>query len=125
MRYAHRADTTGGARLMVASATIRNPLARPYTPHGAAREMFYSRDEEILLDGPAGTGKSRAILEKFHLCCMKYPGIRALILRKTRESMTESVLVTFEERVLPEGSPLMAGASRANRGSYDYHNGSA
>lgn len=105
-------------------AVAVDPRTRPYGPRGAAERLFYCRDPEILMDGPAGTGKSRAILEKIHLCLLKYPGSRGLIARKTRVSMTESVLVTFEAKVLPEGSPLTRGAQRAQRQSYLYPNGS-
>lgn len=97
---------------------------RPFAAYGAAARMWSCRDLEVVLEGPAGTGKSRALLEKGHWCANKYPGCRILLVRKTRESLTESTLVTFEEQVLPEGSPIAEGASRATRKSYDYPNGS-
>ena len=100
-----------------------NPAARPYTPDGAARDLFHCRDTEILIEGPAGTGKTRAILEKFNACASLYPNARFLICRKTRKSMTESVLVTFEEKVLPEHSAIKAGPSRGHRDVYKYPNG--
>jgi PBSX family phage terminase large subunit len=50
--------------------------------------------------------------------------MRALIVRKTRTSLTESALVTFEEKVLPYGSPLANGPQRRMRQSYNYPNGS-
>ncbi|MDA8189602.1 MAG: phage terminase large subunit [Dehalococcoidales bacterium] len=56
----------------------------------------------MLLSGPAGTGKSRACLEKLHLCALKYPGMRGLMVRKTRASLTESAMVTMNEKVLHE-----------------------
>lgn len=105
-----------------APAPAIDPRSRPYEPRGGALALFYARDPEVLLDGPAGTGKSRAILEKAHLCLMKYPGCRILAVRKTRKSMTDSVLVTFEEKVLPEGSPLAEGPSRQMRQVYRYPN---
>lgn len=101
-----------------------DPRTKPYQPLGAALALFYCRDEEVLIEGPAGTGKTRGVLEKIHLCLLKYPTARALIVRKTRSSMTESVLVTFEEKVLPVGSPIKEGAGRRNRQNYEYPNGS-
>jgi phage terminase large subunit len=78
-----------------------------------------------LLSGPAGTGKSRACLEVLHFNATEYPGYRGLICRKTRESITESALVTFEEKVVPRDSPiLIEGGQRRNRQSYQYPNGS-
>jgi PBSX family phage terminase large subunit len=100
------------------------PRRRPYQPFGAARTLFYSRAAEVLLSGPAGTGKSRACLEKLHLCAEKYAGMRGLIVRKTRESLSESGLVTFETKVVPEDHPILLGANRPNRHSYRYPNGS-
>lgn len=84
--------------------------------------MWRSRALEVVIEGPAGTGKTRAVLEKLHWCAMKYPGMRGLLVRKTRESMTESCLVTFEEKVLPVNSPIAAGARRDGRRAYHYPN---
>ncbi len=71
-----------------------------YRPYGETRAVFHRRDREIVLSGPAGTGKSRAALEKLHLLACKYPGCRLLIVRKTRKSLTQTGLVTFEKQVL-------------------------
>ena len=86
--------------------------------------MWACKQREILFDGPAGTGKSRAVCEKANLCAMKYPSSRILFLRKTRASMTESVLVTFEDKVLTQNSPIKSGPHRSHRQSYIYPNGS-
>lgn len=112
---------------MTASYAITKQAPRPhqraYRPYGAALDLFYYHGDEVALEGPAGTGKSRACLEKIHLCALKYPGMRALITRKTRESMSESVLVTFEEKVLPVLF-LPDGPKRNQRQHYHYPNGS-
>jgi PBSX family phage terminase large subunit len=76
------------------------PEERPYQPFGAALDLFRSREREVLLAGPAGTGKSRACLEKLNLIAMQAP-IRAAIVRKTRKSLTQSAMTTFETKVLP------------------------
>ncbi len=75
-----------------------------YEPRGAARELFLRRDPEVLMSGPAGTGKSRAVLEKLHTIAEKYSGCRLLIVRKTRASLTNTGLVTYEQLVLPPGN---------------------
>ena len=108
---------------MVAAARQSQPQP-VYRPRGAALDLMYCKAPEILMDGPAGTGKTRAILEKAHICLHKYPGCRALAVRKTRRSMTHSVLVTYEEKVLPQNSPIKNGAKRQMRDSYVYPNGS-
>jgi hypothetical protein len=100
---------------------------RHYDPRGAARELFRCRDPEVLMEGPAGTGKTRAVLEKVNLALLKYPGARALIVRKSRESMTETVLVTLESHVIPPNPaayPDTGANLRRVRQSYVYPNGS-
>ncbi|HVZ41301.1 MAG TPA: phage terminase large subunit [Candidatus Kapabacteria bacterium] len=105
------------------------PDQRPYTPYGGALDLFDAREREVLIEGPAGTGKTRAVLEKIYLLATKHAGIRVLVCRKSRSSMTESVLVTWEEKVVPAGDPCLFGVSgrrlqRSQRRSYWFSNGS-
>lgn len=72
----------------------------PYQPFGAAREVMRCRAREVLLAGPAGTGKSMACLQKIDLAASQTP-IRAAIIRKLRTGLTQAALVTFREKVLP------------------------
>src|SRR5690242_4994968 len=102
-----------------------HPAQRLYQPRGAALELFYSKAPELVLSGPAGTGKSRACLEKLHLCALKYAGMRGLIIRKTRESLSEAALVTYEDKVLHEYDPIKDGPRRNFRQAYHYPNRSA
>lgn len=103
-----------------------NPPKRPniFRPRGAVKSLFYCKDLIVMLDGPAGTGKSRGVLEKLYICASKYAGCRILMCRKTRTSMTTSTLVTWEDKVLPDGSSIVAGASKATRRTYRFPNGS-
>ncbi len=98
--------------------------ALPYEPVGAAEQLFYSHEREVLLAGPAGTGKTRAALEKIFLCMQKYNAMRCLLARKTRVSLTQSALVTLEEKVLPPGHPIRRGVTRGRRTGYVLENGS-
>ena len=95
-----------------------------YRPYGGAFDFLYCKDPIVGISGPAGTGKSRLVLEKIHLLMEKYPGARYLILRKTRESLSEAALFTYETRVLPEGHPALDGPKRSHRQVYRYPNGS-
>ena len=103
---------------------------RFYEPHGAAEELFCSSDRELLIDGPAGTGKSRSILEKIHAICNDagergYRDLRVLIARKERKSMSESILVIFEQDVMVDGERDFFGrGSRRYREIYSYPTGS-
>lgn len=100
-------------------------VVHEYTPYGAARELWSLQPNELLLEGPAGTGKTRALLEWVNYLCEKYAGIRVLMLRQTRESLTESVLVEWESEVLWPGHPAIHGSSSRNtRQNYHYPNGS-
>jgi phage terminase large subunit len=85
--------------------------------------MWRCKDRYVLFDAPAGTGKTRAVLEKANLIALKYDGCRILLCRKTRASLTQSVLVAFEQDVLPQGF-LDSRGSKAHRSSYIYPNGS-
>lgn len=91
-------------------------MVHRYAPRGAALALLSCRDPEVLLSGPAGTGKSRACLEKMNLAAMKYPGMRGLFLRKTRESLGSSALVTWRDHVVPEALAV---------GMWDFYGGSA
>jgi PBSX family phage terminase large subunit len=68
------------------------------------------------------TGKSLAILHKIHRCAIKYKKMRALIVRQTRESLTQSALKTFEGNVLSPDwyQRIAAGCQRRVRQSYHY-----
>lgn len=102
------------------------PEQRPYQPFGAALKVFYCQEDEVVTDGPAGTGKSRGCLEKVHFCAEKYAGARFLLARKTRASLTQTALVTYENHVLPVGA---LGRGRlvhflTTEQEYQYKNGS-
>lgn len=97
-----------------------------YHPRGGVRTLFECRDKEALVEGSAGTGKSFGCLWKLHACALKYPGMRALMVRKTAVSLTASALVTFQERVLGAGAfgVRFFGGSKAKPASFLYPNGS-
>jgi PBSX family phage terminase large subunit len=99
-----------------------------YVPRGAALDVFSRRDDEVLMAGPAGTGKSRACLEKLHAMCIANPGMRALMLRKTHVSMTNTGLVTYREHVahqdIAAGLVKWFGGSGSRPAAFMYNNGS-
>ena len=106
----------------------RRHLEHTYVARGAALECFSRRDDEVLLAGPAGTGKSRAAMEKLHLMALLNPGMRGLIIRKTATSLTSSALKTWERDVVKEalqdGSVWFHGGSTREPPAYRYTNGS-
>lgn len=92
-----------------------------YDAYGAAWDIQESTVPEVMLSGPAGTGKSRAILEKLNYLCETHPGIRCLMLRKTRRSLTESGMVTFEQKVVLANQRIHFNTTKQQ---YVYPNGS-
>lgn len=100
-----------------------------YNPRGGCKEIFECRDEEVLISGPAGTGKSRACLEKILLVCLLTPNTRALILRKTLRSLGSSALVTWRNYVAKEalatGTIVYYGGSSQEAAQYRFKNGSS
>jgi phage terminase large subunit len=108
---------------VIAPADIQ-PHFSVYKPYGAVEAMMYCHDPEVLIDGPAGTGKSLGVLHKLHACCLKYPQTRALIARKYRRSLTDAALVTYEEEVLGPRHEVRQGPHREQRHIYYYPNGS-
>lgn len=104
-------------------------LAHRYEPHGVLRGIFtgpHCRAPELLVAGPAGTGKSRATLEKLHFAAMKHAGMRGLMVRKTAVSLTATGLVTFREQVAREaieaGLCEWYGGSSERAAGYRYAN---
>jgi PBSX family phage terminase large subunit len=105
------------------------PLRHDYTPRGVLVDLINCRADEVIVSGPAGTGKSMACLEKVHLAAMMNPGMRALIVRKTLASLGSTALQTWRKRVIPEaikaGVVKYYGGSSEEPPQYRYTNGSA
>lgn len=99
-----------------------------YQPFGTAIEAFRFKGPELLYAGPAGTGKSKCLLEKLHAMALKYPGMRGLIVRKTLASLGSTALVTYEEHVAKEhlanAEVQWFGGSAKEAACYRYKNGS-
>jgi len=75
----------------------------------------------MLLTGSAGGGKSRLAAEKMHGYLKRYPDAMGVMLRKTRESMTNST-VLFMDRTVIGDDPGVRHYPSKNR--FEYDNGS-
>lgn len=96
-----------------------------FTPRGGILELFKCHDKEILIEGPANTGKTFGICWLLHLLALKYPGMRGLMCRKTLVSLTSTALLTFQEKVLTTYDPVrFYGGSSSEPASFRYQNGS-
>lgn len=103
-------------------------LQHRYSPRGACAEVFNVKDE-VLISGPAGTGKSRACLEKLHMAALLNPGMRGLITRKNQTSLGSTALQTWRRFVIKEametGEVKYYGGSKEKPAQYVYKNGSS
>ena len=94
-------------------------LAKPRFIAPGIRRCMGSRHPELLVEGPAGTGKTYGLLSNAMIDGYLYPGLRTLFIRSTRKSMNESVLQLWEEEILGLGHPaVQAGGQRSNRSEY-------
>jgi phage terminase large subunit len=96
-----------------------------YSPRGAVRDLFYEHSTETLIEGAAGTGKTRGICEYLHLVALRFPGSRQLMCRKTNTALTTAALATFQGKVLQQGDPCQwFGGSKSEPAAFRYDNGS-
>lgn len=92
-----------------------------YAPRGGCSDFIYSHEPEVIVEGPAETGKTLAACWKIHLLSLKYAGLNGAIVRKTQKSIYGSVLQTFD-RVI-KGAPVdKYGGEKVEK--YNYGNGS-
>lgn len=98
-----------------------------YEPRGGAKELLSAKEQEVTIAGPAGTGKSLAMLQKAFYTSLMVPGCRSLIVRQTHAALTGSTLVTFEQQVataaLAEGVVRWFGGSPRKPPAYQFANG--
>jgi hypothetical protein len=92
---------------------------------GGNLEIFEARESEIVAEGPAGTGKTRSWLELINLLCLKYNGLRVLMLREVQATMPASCIAEFQKRVLKLGDGVVFfGGSKSEPAAFRYPNGS-
>jgi len=99
-----------------------------YSPRGAQRQLFNDFSPEVLMTGPAGTGKTRACLEYTHAKALRYPGSHHLLVRKVFEDLKASALVLLRDEVISEalanGTITETSGSRFKPAMFGYRNGS-
>lgn len=106
--------------------TARQIARRPKQPEFRANLLRLQTDtgRQVIVSGMARTGKSYAALYKLHKAAEAHKGMRGLIIRKTRESLNESGLLTYERDILGQDNPIIPRGQRFTRHSYRYQNGS-
>lgn len=93
----------------------------PFIPLDWQIAPWRDKTKILLLTGSAGGGKSRLAAEKMHAFCKKYSGSMGLMLRKTRNSMTNSTVLFMEKTVIGD-DPSVTHYPSKNR--FEYTNGS-
>lgn len=108
---------------MIADAVVRPKQAPPFAPHPWQINPWRDKSFVMLCTGSAGGGKSKLAAEKAHAFCAKYPGVTALMLRKTRESTTNSIVAFMKQAVM--GAQLGKTVHHVvGESSFKYSNGS-
>jgi phage terminase large subunit len=109
------------------TAVVTKRVTR-YAPRGASLRLMSCRRREVVLDGPAGTGKSHGCLMKIMLAALKYPGMRALICRQVADSLRDSTMVEWRDTVaralIESGECWYYSGSKTEAAGYKFLNGS-
>ena len=114
------------------------PKTKPITFYGAAAGLWkklrewsksgWNPEQEsnvFLIEGPAGTGKTFAILMAFHWIAETYPGVTLTFTRKIEADVNKRFLPDFEREVLGPSHPARTdGRTVDRRKFYQYPNGS-
>lgn len=92
---------------------------------GGNKELILARDPDVMIAGPAGTGKTFAAVAKLHFIAMKYPNSRQLMARKTLESLKSGALATYTGKIQPEKYGVRPfGGNKFSPAEFQYPNGS-
>lgn len=94
---------------------------RLYAPRGNIAQFMQCRDPEVIIAGPAETGKTLACCHLINAIADKYKGAQLAIVRQTYKSMSGSVLQTFEKVIAGTGVEIYGGTRQEQ---YRYPNGS-
>jgi PBSX family phage terminase large subunit len=112
---ARSAPTTDVERVVIPAPELR----------GAILELAACEDFEVGIDGPAGTGKTFAILYFIHILLLRYPGAKIFVCRKYNTDLAGSAMATFRESVLDVNEGVVYfGGNKIKPAAFLYPNGS-
>ena len=101
------------------------PKGEGYELRNDCRKLFSSTEHQVMLSGPAETGKTVAACLKAHAICTCVPNSQGAIVRKTSASLPGTVLRTFQRIIAPDikrGTVRVYGGETPGR--FIYTNGS-
>jgi PBSX family phage terminase large subunit len=93
-----------------------------FSPRGAVRTLWKTRNFETIVAGPAETGKTWGCLQYVDSLLWKYPKAQGVMARKVYSSLVGSAVRTYL-RILGDGSPVHAFGGEQPQW-FDYPNGS-
>lgn len=94
-----------------------------YQPYGAAVDLWKYKDRQVIIDGPADTGKTLACLQKLDALMWKYPKAQGVLVRKSYKSTVGSCVQSLTDEVWNKNTPIVAyGGNKPEW--FDYPNGS-
>lgn len=93
-----------------------------FSPRGALKELWKSRDFETIVSGPAETGKTWGCLNYVDALLWKYPGAQGVMVRKVLGTLVGSAVRTYL-RIIGPNSPIRAYGGEHPQW-FDYPNGS-
>lgn len=96
----------------------------PYSFYGGNRAAMLCRDPEVILAGPAETGKTLAWLFKLHTLAYKYKGCQLAIVRKKKTDITGSIFHTLKRDLLTDSGPGVRIYGGEHPQHINYYNGS-
>lgn len=76
-----------------------------FQPYGAVAQLWQCKDHEVILAGPAETGKTRGAIELLDFLLWKHRGSQASMIRKQYSDMPGSCIQTYEKKVLGAWNP--------------------
>lgn len=80
---------------LISSTDLDDPSVINF--YGGNREAFLSKDPYVILVGPANTGKTFTLCFKMHMFCLKYPGVKVLMTRKSLRALRDSAVRSYQE----------------------------
>lgn len=108
-------------KLAEAGVLFSSSTGKEYELRGGCKDLVTSTEQQVIISGPADTGKTVASCLKLHGRALTHPKSQHVIARKTYESMGASVLQTWERIVAGTGVETYGGKKPQ---WYDYPNGS-
>lgn len=104
----------------IAEVGVGSPVG--FSPRGGAMRLWRCKDHEVMLSGPAETGKTYSCLHKLDALLWLFPGSQAVVIRKTLASLYTSILKTYKDILGPDSPIVFYGGEKPEWA--DYPNGS-